>query len=102
MSGDAGQIAEIFTKIRNAIGGEYKLTYTLDRTERAEAYEISVTASVGEKPLIATQKNTIGTFAFEILPSGDRLRLWMVVLFIAGTFGGIPFYIWAKGLRKKG
>jgi hypothetical protein len=102
MSGDAGQVAEIFTKIRNAIGGEYKLTYTLDRTERAEAYEVAVTALFDGKPLTATQKNTIGTFAFEILPFGDRLKLWVTVLLIAGVFGGIPFFIWAKRLRKRG
>lgn len=102
MSGDADKIAEIFTKIRNAIGGEYKLTYTLDRTERAEAYEVAVTALFDGKPLTATQKNTIGTFAFEILPFGDRLKLWVTVLLVAGVFGGIPFFIWAKRLRKRG
>ncbi|WP_141211743.1 hypothetical protein [Pseudanabaena sp. SR411] len=102
MSGDAEKLAEIFTKIRNAIGGEYKLTYTLDKAERAEAYEISVSALFEGKTLTDTKKDTIGTFAFEILPLGDRLKLWGNVLLLAGIFGGIPFYFWAKSLRKKG
>jgi len=102
MSGDAEKLAEIFTNIRNAIGGEYKLTYTLDKAERAEAYEISVSALFEGKTLTDTKKDTIGTFAFEILPLGDRLKFWGNVLLFAGIFGGIPFYFWAKSLRKKG
>lgn len=96
-SPDAETVTEKLKVFLNALLGEYEITYIQPNAERGSKHQISVKVqSVASK----SQPYTITVFG-RSLPLQARLLMLLIVLVAMGAGGAVPFWLWAKHLKRE-
>lgn len=101
-SPDAKTVAENLKVFLNALLGEYEITYTDPKAERGSKHSIGVVV----QPLNGTEvksepKNYTITVFGRSLPWQTRLLMLLLVLVAMVGGGAIPFWLWAKHLKRE-
>lgn len=101
-SPDAKTVAENLKVFLNALLGEYEITYTDPKAERGSKHSIGVVV----QPLNGTEvksepKNYTITVFRRSLPWQTRLLMLLLVLVAMVGGGAIPFWLWAKHLKRE-
>ncbi|WP_013334910.1 vWA domain-containing protein [Gloeothece verrucosa] len=96
-SGDADAIAENLQLFLNALLGEYEISYLQPNPDRGRPYQVSVLVqNIKSQP----KKYRITIFG-RSLPLKVRLIMLLIIIFILGVGGVIPFYIWGQQLKRQ-
>lgn len=96
-SADAETVAEKLEVFLNALLGEYEITYTDSTAERGSKHNVGVVVqSVKSEP----KPYTITVFG-RSLPLQARLLMLLIVLIAIGGGGVLPFWLWAKHLKRE-
>lgn len=94
---DAEAVTEKLKVFLNALLGEYEITYTDPKAERGSKHEIGVVVqSVKSEP----RSYTITVFG-RSLPLPTRLLMLSIVLVAMVGGGAVPFWLWAKHLKRE-
>lgn len=94
---DAEAVTEKLKVFLNALLGEYEITYTQPNAERGSKHEIGVVVqSVKSEP----RSYTITVFG-RSLPLQARLLMLLIVLVVMVGGGVLPFWLWAKHLKRE-
>lgn len=96
-SPDAETVTDKLKVFLNALLGEYEITYTQPNAERGSKHEIGVVVqSVKSEP----KPYTITVFG-RSLPLQARLLMLLIVLAVMIGGGAVPFWLWAKHLKRE-
>ena len=101
-SADAQTVADKLKLFLNALLGEYEISYTEPNAERGSKHDVRVVvqSSVGSQVKSEPESYTIGVFG-RSLPLHIRLLLLLLVLIAMGGGGVLPFWLWAKSLKRE-
>ena len=81
----------------NALLGEYEITYTQPNAERGSKHNVGVAV---ESVPSESKSYTITVFG-RSLPLQVRLLMLLIVLIAIGGGGVLPFWLWAKALKRE-
>ena len=105
-SPDAEAVTDKLKVFLNALLGEYEITYTQPNAERGSKHEIGVVVQSDKsepKPYTINSEPkpyTITVFG-RSLPLQARLLMMLIVLVAMGAGGAVPFWLWAKHLKRE-
>lgn len=100
-SGDAAKISENLQVFLDALLGVYEISYVEPNPERGSKHTVQVVVSESENAVNSSPKPYITEVFGRPLPPSVRASLLALTLLVMGLAGGIPFWYWAKGLKKE-
>ena len=96
-SPNAEEVSDKLKVFLDALLGEYEITYTQPNAERGSKHEIGVVVQSVKSEL---KPYTITVFG-RSLPLLARLLMLSIVLVAMGGGGVLPFWLWAKHLKRE-
>lgn len=96
-SPDAEAVTDKLKVFLDALLGEYEITYTDPTAERGSKHQISVKV---QSVTSESQPYTITVFG-RSLPLQARLLMLLIVLVAMVGGGAVPFWLWAKHLKRE-
>lgn len=101
-SADAQTVTDKLKLFLNSLLGEYEITYTEPNAERGSKHDVSVVVKSSDRPETKSEPKsyTIAVFG-RSLPLYMRLLMLLVVLIVIAGGGVLPFWLWAKHLKRE-
>ncbi|MDJ0902160.1 MAG: vWA domain-containing protein [Xenococcus sp. MO_188.B8] len=101
-SGEAQVIASSLQIFLNALLGEYEITYTDPKAERARKHSIQVVVNYPDGSVVISEPKSYTTTVFgRSLPLSRRLTMLLYVFLLMGLGGILPFWFWGQWLKRE-